>query len=64
MTQVPVWLQATACIVAIAAGTGSIFFGLFVLWPSIRQSNRAGKRLCEALDRMEKKGVEKLLNDL
>lgn len=64
MTQVPAWLQVTACIVAIVAGTGSIFFGLFVLWPSIRQSNKAGKKLCEALDRVEKKGVDDLLKNL
>lgn len=64
MTQVPAWLQITACVVAIVAGTGSVFFGLFVLWPSIRQSNRAGKKLCEALDRVEKKGLDSLIDKL
>lgn len=64
MTQVPVWLQVAAHVVAIFAGLGGIFFAVFVLWPSIRQSNRSGKKLCEALDRVEKKGLDSLIDKL
>ena len=64
MTQVPVWLQVAAHVVAISAGLGGIFFALFVLWPSIRKSNRAGEKLCEALDRVEKKGLDSLIDKL
>lgn len=64
MSSVPAWLQIAAHAVAIIAGTGGVLFGLFVLWPSIRQSNRAGKKLCEAIDRAEKKGVEDILKNL
>ncbi len=64
MTQVPVWLQIAAHAVAIVAGAGGIFFALFVLWPSIRQSNRTARRISEALDRAEKNGVEKLFEKL
>lgn len=64
MSSVPAWLQITAHAVAILAGLGGAAFALFVLWPSIRQSNKAGRRLCEALDKAEKKGVEDILKDL
>lgn len=64
MTSVPAWLQVTAHVVAIVAGLGGIFFALFVLWPSIRQSNRTSKKLCEAIDDVKKRGVDKLLEDL
>ncbi len=64
MTQVPVWLQIVAHAVAIVAGMGGIFFALFVLWPSIRRSNRTADKISQALDRAEKKGVDKLLENL
>jgi len=64
MSDVPAWLQISAHIVAILAGTGGILFGLFVLWPSIRRSNRTADKISAALDRAEKKGVEKMLEDL
>ena len=64
MSSVPAWLQVTAHFVAIVAGLGGIFFALLVLWPSIRQSNRTAKKISDALDRAEKKGVENLLKDL
>lgn len=64
MNQVPAWLQIAAHAVAILAGSGGILFGLFVLWPSIRRSNSTAAKISAALDRAEKKGVEKLLEDL
>ncbi len=64
MTQVPAWLQITAHVVAILAGIGGAAFALGVLWPSIRQSNRASKKLCDAIDGMGKKGVDDLLGKL
>ena len=64
MTQVPVWLQVAAHVVAIVAGLGGIFFAVFVLWPSIRRSNRTADRISDALDRAEKNGVDRLLKDL
>lgn len=64
MTNVPTWLQILAHVVAIIAGVGGIFFALLVLWPSIRQSNKTAKKISEALDRAEQKGVDKLLGDL
>lgn len=62
--QVPVWLQIFAHIVAIMAGIGGIFFALFVLWPSIRRSNKTADKISSALDRAEKKGLDKILEDL
>ena len=64
MTQVPVWLQIAAHVVAIIAGLGGIFFAVFVLWPSIRRSNRTADKVSQALDRAEKKGVDKILENL
>lgn len=64
MTQVPVWLQVAAHVVAITAGLGGIFFAVFVLWPSIRRSNRTADKISDVLDRAEKKGVERMLEDL
>lgn len=64
MTQVPVWLQIAAHVVAIIAGLGGIFFAVFVLWPSIRRSNRTADKVSQALDRVEKKSVDKILEDL
>ena len=64
MSQVPVWLQVSAHVVAIMAGLGGIFFAIFVLWPSIRRSNRTADKISDVLDRAEKKGVERMLEDL
>ncbi len=64
MSNVPAWLQIMACVVAIIAGTGSVLFGLFVLWPSIRQSNKAGKKLCDAIDAMKAKQIDDILGKL
>ncbi len=64
MSHVPAWLQITAHVVAILAGVGGAAFALFVLWPSIRQSNRASRKLCEAIDKMEKKQIDDLLGKL
>ena len=64
MSQVPVWLQVSAHVVAIMAGLGGIFFAVFVLWPSIRRSNRTADKISDVLDRAEKKGVERMLEDL
>ena len=64
MSDVPAWLQISAHVVAILAGTGGILFGLLVLWPSIRRSNRTADKISAVLDRAEKKGVERMLEDL
>lgn len=58
------WLQIAAHVVAIIAGLGGIFFAVFVLWPSIRRSNRTADKVSQALDRVEKKSVDKILEDL
>ena len=58
------WLQVSAHVVAIMAGLGGIFFAIFVLWPSIRRSNRTADKISDVLDRAEKKGVERMLEDL
>ena len=64
MTQVPVWLQIGAHVVAIVAGLGGIFFAIFVLWPSIRRSNRTADKISDVLDRAEKKSLDSLIDKL
>lgn len=60
----PVWLQIAAHVVAIIAGLGGIFFAVFVLWPSIRRSNRTADKVSQALDRAEKKGLDSFIEKL
>lgn len=57
MSNVPVWLQVVALATQIFMAIGATLFTLLVLWPSIRLQTKFIKD-------QEKKGVDKLLEDL
>ncbi len=64
MTDVPVWLQITAHVVAIIGVICGILFGSLVLWPSIRRQNELAKRFMAFLDKEGKAAVSKMLEDI
>lgn len=57
MSNVPGWLQIASMVTQIFMAIGATLFTVFVLWPSIRLQTRFIKD-------QEKKGVDKLLEDL
>ena len=64
MSQTLAWFQIVAYAFSIAWGTGAALFTVLVLWPSIRRQNQLAVKMEAFFQKVEQRGVDKIIDSL